>query len=84
MYIHISADPGLCLGQGGAWDHRRCGPLAVVLPAFETAICCTGLGDCGLTGFKPRPGKSQQRFHQPLGRQVVQSSILPVFKTAVW
>ena len=22
---HISADPGLCQGRGGAWDHRRCG-----------------------------------------------------------
>ena len=21
----ISADPGLCQGRGGAWDHRRCG-----------------------------------------------------------
>ena len=25
MYICISADPGLFLGRGGAWDHRRCG-----------------------------------------------------------
>ena len=26
-YTHhrISADPGLCQGRGGAWDHRRCG-----------------------------------------------------------
>ena len=23
--ISISADPGLCQGRGGAWDHRRCG-----------------------------------------------------------
>ena len=23
--IHKSADPGLCQGRGGAWDHRRCG-----------------------------------------------------------
>jgi hypothetical protein len=22
---HISADPGLGQGRGGAWDHRRCG-----------------------------------------------------------
>ena len=21
----VSADPGLCQGRGGAWDHRRCG-----------------------------------------------------------
>ena len=25
IYIYISADPGLCQGRGGAWDHRRCG-----------------------------------------------------------
>ena len=27
LYIiyHISADPGLRQGRGGAWDHRRCG-----------------------------------------------------------
>ena len=24
-WIVISADPGLCQGRGGAWDHRRCG-----------------------------------------------------------
>ena len=24
--IAMSADPGLCQGRGGAWDHRRCGP----------------------------------------------------------
>ena len=24
-FIRISADPGLCQGRGGAWDHRRCG-----------------------------------------------------------
>ena len=24
-YLSISADPGLCQGRGGAWDHRRCG-----------------------------------------------------------
>ena len=23
--MKISADPGLCQGRGGAWDHRRCG-----------------------------------------------------------
>ena len=23
--VLISADPGLCQGRGGAWDHRRCG-----------------------------------------------------------
>ena len=25
LYRYISADPGLCQGRGGAWDHRRCG-----------------------------------------------------------
>ena len=25
FYVTISADPGLCQGRGGAWDHRRCG-----------------------------------------------------------
>ena len=25
QYTSISADPGLCQGRGGAWDHRRCG-----------------------------------------------------------
>ena len=25
VHISISADPGLCQGRGGAWDHRRCG-----------------------------------------------------------
>ena len=25
MSIIVSADPGLCQGRGGAWDHRRCG-----------------------------------------------------------
>ena len=24
-FIRISAEPGLCQGRGGAWDHRRCG-----------------------------------------------------------
>ena len=24
-YYLLSADPGLCQGRGGAWDHRRCG-----------------------------------------------------------
>ena len=23
--FQVSADPGLCQGRGGAWDHRRCG-----------------------------------------------------------
>ena len=25
MIVLLSADPGLCQGRGGAWDHRRCG-----------------------------------------------------------
>ena len=25
IYVCISADPGLCQGRVGAWDHRRCG-----------------------------------------------------------
>ena len=25
IYFKLSADPGLCQGRGGAWDHRRCG-----------------------------------------------------------
>ena len=25
IFNHLSADPGLCQGRGGAWDHRRCG-----------------------------------------------------------
>ena len=25
LRMQLSADPGLCQGRGGAWDHRRCG-----------------------------------------------------------
>ena len=25
IFNHLSADPGLCQGRGGAWGHRRCG-----------------------------------------------------------
>ena len=28
-----SADPGLCQGRGGAWDHRRCGTCSVSGPS---------------------------------------------------
>ena len=28
--VLISADPGLCQGRGGAWDHRRCGTCSLV------------------------------------------------------
>ena len=40
---HISADPGLGQGRGGAWDHRRCGTspssLSKVKPISQPASC---------------------------------------------
>ena len=39
-YVCISADPGLCQGRGGAWDHRRCGTS--LSPRGHTSMASSG------------------------------------------
>ena len=69
----ISADPGLCQGRGGAWDHRRCGAcfcwLATTLPSARHSGHCPLL----LRAFKP--ASSRHSGHCPL--------LLKAFKPAV-
>ena len=91
-----SADPGLCQGRGGAWDHRRCGicfcRLATTLPFASSAshqghshISCMHIA---LTPLFARPQPSptlcgsfdQTLRPQPSVVKGVQACRLPAFK----
>ena len=79
--IYISADPGLCQGRGGAWDHRRCGTwLSSNAPNPSAGLqgnnsysymplpsVFQGVQDCRLPGLKP-----PKPFRRPPRQQLLQ------------
>ena len=66
--MYMSADPSLCLGRGGAWDHRRCGTLADLFRRNSTAIWFyspSRLPFASLSKLK----RIRSSFHKPFGPQ---------------
>ena len=58
IYVYISADPGLCLNRGGAWNHRRCGTLVLPCQAEPSTAGpqpsdFTSFRDCPLPRLNP-------------------------------
>ena len=75
----ISADPGLCQGRGGAWDHWRCGTWLSGRKQRHTPFqgnnsvsymplpsVFHGVQDCRLPGFKPSKRRSRHPRQQLL------------------
>ena len=59
----ISADPGLRQGQGGAWDHRRCGTCPVGPPSKTLQTLQNPPNPPGALQNRPNPPNTLSSRH---------------------